>query len=118
MVGVDLHTLTALPETDLHGVVTAGCKRTSLRHVQQVYGGSADGLELGTGCIRSGDTTHQAFCILVLRILEDLVRSPLLADGTGVHDDDFITELCHNPQVVGNHDDGHAEFFLQVLHQV
>ena len=54
----------------------------------------------------------------MLGIVEDLVSSALLADGAGVHNDDLVTHLGHNAQVMGDHDNCHAQFLLQLLHEL
>ena len=54
----------------------------------------------------------------MLGVVEDLVSSALLADGAGVHDDDLVTHLGNNAQVVGDHNDGHAQLSLEGLHQL
>ena len=51
-------------------------------------------------------------------IVEYLVRRALLADGAGVEHDDFVAHLGHHAQIVGDHDDGHAQLFLEGFHQL
>ena len=54
----------------------------------------------------------------MLGVVENLIGGALLTDGAGVHDDDLVTQLGHNAQIVGDHDDGHAQFLLEGLHQL
>ena len=53
----------------------------------------------------------------MLRIVEDLIHGAALADAARVHHDDLVAHVGDDAQVVRNHDDGHAQLLLQVLHQ-
>ena len=74
-------------------------------------------LQLCAGSICSRDGSHQAFCILMFRIVKNLFCGTLLAYGTGVHYYHFITKLSDNTQIMRNHDNCHSKLFLQILHQ-
>ena len=115
---VDDHPLRPLTDAHLHGRVAAGREGTASRHVQQVDGGTGDGLEPRTGGVGRGDGPQQALGILMLGTVKDLVGGALLADGAGIHDDDLVAQLRHHAQVMGDHDDGHAQLLLQGLHQL
>ena len=107
-----------LLDADLHGRVTAGRESAALGHVQQVDGGSADRLQALAAAVRRRDRAEQALGVLVTGIVEDLVGRALFADGTRVHDDDLVAELGDDTQVVGDHDDRHAHFLLDILHEL
>ena len=52
------------------------------------------------------------------RIGKDLVDRAGLDDVAGVHDVDAIGDAGHHPQVVGDHDDGHAKLVPEALDQI
>ena len=112
MVVIDLHPLGTLPQADFHGPGAPGGKGTSGRHIQQVDGGAGDGLEPLAIAIQRGNGVEQSLGVFMLWVIENLVSGALLADGAGVHDDDLVTHLGHNAQIVGDHDDGHAQLLL------
>jgi hypothetical protein len=46
-------------------------------------------------------------------LLEHLGGWAVLDDSASVHDGDPVGDSCHNPEVVRDEDDGHAELFLE-----
>ena len=52
------------------------------------------------------------------RLVEDLVGGAVLHDVAGVHDGDLFAHGSHDAQVVGDHDDAHAQLLAQLLHQL
>ena len=50
--------------------------------------------------------------------VENVIRRPALADAAAVHDDDLIAHRSDDTEIMGYHDDGHAELLLQLLHQI
>ena len=67
--------------------------------------------------LHPGNGPDQAFGVLVAGIIENFVRRAALAHLARVHDDDFIAHIGDHAQIVSDHDDGHAHFLLQALHQ-
>ena len=118
MVVVDLEPLAGFADADLHGGVTAGREGAALGHVQQVDRGSGDRLQSLSlvSCCRDG--AEQALGIFVTGVIKDLIGRALLTDGARVHDDDLVAELGYDAQVMGDHDDGHAHFPLDILHEL
>lgn len=43
---IDLDVIARLSDADMHGIVTSGCERTALRHIEKVDGSSGYGLQL------------------------------------------------------------------------
>ena len=50
--------------------------------------------------------------------VENVVGRASLADSSAVHDDDLVSHLSDDAQIVGNDDDGHVELLLKFLHQL
>ena len=46
------------------------------------------------------------------------LRSLQKVDMAGVHDGHAVCHVCHNAQVMGDVDNGHAQLFLQVADQL
>ena len=68
--------------------------------------------------VQARHRVHQRPGVGVVRVVEDVVAAALFDDLARVHDDDVIGHIGHDTQVVGDHDDGHAELLLQLLHQL
>ena len=51
-------------------------------------------------------------------VVKNIVAGASFHDFTGVHDNDIVRHIGHDAEVVGNHDDGHAQALLQVFHQL
>ena len=115
---VDVHALGRLADADLHGVLATRGEGASLGEVQEVDGRASDGLELLAHGVERGDGAQQALGVLVLGVVEDLLGGAALAVGAGVHDHDLIAHLGDDAQVVGDHDDGHAQLLLERLHEL
>ena len=49
---------------------------------------------------------------------EDVFNGAALHDAAVIHHDHFVGDIGHHAEVVGDHEDRHAELFLQVLHQL
>ena len=105
-------------QADLHAVVAAGSEGAARGQVGQVHRGTGDGDQLVVSAVQGGNGTKQALGVLVTGIVENLIHRAPLADPAGVHDNDLVAHIGDHAQVVGNHDDGHAHFLLQVLHQL
>ena len=54
----------------------------------------------------------------MLRMVEDLVTGTGLHDTAGIHDCNTVTHARHDTQVMGDHDDRHAQLVLQLHHQL
>ena len=115
---VDVHALGRLADADLHRRVAARGKRAALGEVEKVDGGAGDGLELLAHGVERGDGAQKALGVLVLGVVEDLVGGAALAVRASVHDHDLVAHLGDDAQVVGDHDDGHAELLLELLHEL
>ena len=68
--------------------------------------------------VQPGDTLQKTLGIFMLRMIEDLVTGTGLHDTTGIHDCNTVTHARHDTQVMGDHDDGHAQLVLQLHHQL
>ena len=53
----------------------------------------------------------------MLGILEDFMKRPRFHDLAVIHHNDFIGDVGNDPKIVRDHEDRHAKFGLQVLHQ-
>ena len=51
------------------------------------------------------------------RLLEDVVQAAGLDDLAAVHDDDVVGDVGDHAEIVRDHQQRHAQFLLQVLHQ-
>ena len=68
--------------------------------------------------VQLGDGVDQTLGVLVTRLVEDLVGGAVLHDVAGVHDGDLLAHGSHNAQIMGDHDDAHAQLLAQILHQL
>src|SRR6476659_1455792 len=55
--------------------------------------------------------------VRMARAVEDLSDGCLLDDLSAVHHDDVVVDLCPHPEIVRDHDDGHAVLFLEPVHE-
>ena len=104
-------------QAHLHRLVAAGAEGAAGGHVQKVDGVAGDGHQTLLHPLGAGDGAQQALGVLVAGVVEDLVGGAALAHTAAVHHDDLIAHGGDDAQVVGDHDDGHAQLFLQFLHQ-
>ena len=108
-----------LAQTNLHAVLAAGRKGAAGRRIQQIHRGTLDGHKALVLCsVQLGDGVDQTLGVLVTRLVEDLVGSAVLHNVAGVHDGDLLAHGSHNAQIVGDHDDAHAQLLAQILHQL
>lgn len=61
---------------------------------------------------------QQAFRVVGLRIVEDLVHAPLLDHMTAIHDDHLIGEIGHNTHVVRDDEHRGTEFVAGETQQI
>ena len=54
----------------------------------------------------------------MLRLLQDILRRPLLDEMSGVHDEDAIREVAGARDVVGDVEERHALVLAQLTHQI
>ena len=52
------------------------------------------------------------------RFIENIINRTLLYDLTCIHNGYFITDISHDTQVMGDENDTHLGFLLQILHQL
>ena len=64
-----------------------------------------------------GHGLQQPVGIGVLRIVEQRIHRTRFDDPAGVHDDHPVAHLAHDAEIVGDDDDGHIQFFLELHHQ-
>src|SRR5690606_25851348 len=65
--------------------------------------------------VEAGYRVQQGTQIRLLRVTEDVVQGAALHHLPMIHDDDLISHVGHDAEVVGDHQYRHAEFGLQVL---
>ena len=51
-------------------------------------------------------------------MVEHVLQRTLLHHVSGVHDGHLVTDLRHDAQIVGDHDEGGLVLFAQILHQI
>lgn len=68
-------------------------------------------------CRTSGSSATDCARVFVPRIVEISSAVPRSQNGARVHDDDLVTHVGDSAQIVGDHDDGHAELRLQIADQ-
>ena len=69
-------------------------------------------------CIHTRHGTQKSHGIWMCRFIENIINRPLLYDLTCIHNGYFITDISHNAQVMGDENDTHLGFLLQILHQL
>ena len=62
--------------------------------------------------------TKQALCVGMAGILKNILQISMLYNSSCIHNADFIANLSHNSQVMGNHQHGGIVLLLQFLHQI
>ena len=117
MIFIDGQFLGQVRQADLHGAVAAGGEGAARGHAGQVHRRTRNGNQPLVAAVQLGDGPQQTLGVFMLRIVEDLIHGAALADAARVHHDDLVAHVGDDAQVVRNHDDGHAQLLLQVLHQ-
>ena len=52
------------------------------------------------------------------RAVENIIGRPLFDDGAGIHDVNAAAHLGDDAEIMGNEDDGHAQFRLEALEDI
>src|SRR5579859_1015742 len=103
----------------LDRIRAAGLEWAAGRRVDQIRRQAFDRDELFLArLIQPGDGLQQTQRVRVARVVEDLVGGAGFDDVAGIHDVDAIGDARDNTQVVGDHDDRHAQLLAQTLDQV
>ena len=58
------------------------------------------------------NTPDQSLCVLVGRTVEDIICRAVFYNLACIHNGDSVTHVGNNAQVMGDHDNRHAQFFL------
>ena len=98
------------------GVLAARCESAALGQVGRIGHQAGNGLKLGGTVTDVGQRVEQALGVGMLGVVEHITQSASLHDTAGVHNGDLITDVCHDTQVVGDHDHGHLALIAQLLH--
>ena len=65
----------------------------------------------------AGNCLNQPQCIVILRVVKDLVGSTVFHDTTILQDIDVVGIITNQSQIVGNEQHCHVEFVLDILNQ-
>ena len=96
-------------------------RRGNLLLLQEMAGRAldlADRLEALAGLhVEARHRVQQSLQVGVLRIAEDVVQVACFDDLAAIHDDHVVGDVGDHPEIVGDHQQRHPEFLLQVLHE-
>ena len=92
-----------------------GSEPTAAGHIVQAGHQALQGTKTGNMVVDIRDGIHQTNGIGVLGIVEESPGGGLFHDVSGVHHRYLVGHFGNDAQVVGDDDNGHMEFFLQVL---
>src|SRR5262245_56609521 len=116
---------TELPQLGFDGLAAldghraAGMELAARRKPERVGDGALDHVEALSLLGRERrPRLEKAVRVRVERMGEELLHGRVLHDLRRVHDGDVVGELGHHAQVVGDDHDRHAEFRLQVAHEI
>jgi len=115
---LDVHQRRHGPATGRSGVGAAGTEGASRRQVNQAGRLPLDGAQRPLVVhVVPGQAVQETPGVGMKRMVEDLVRRPVLHRLAGVHHHDVVGHVGHHSQVVGDHDDGRLGALLDLLHQ-
>ena len=52
------------------------------------------------------------------RTIENVLTRSALHDDAGIHDSNLLCDICHNTEIMCDHDDGCLIFLLQILNNI
>ena len=97
---------------------TAGAEPAAGHFFVVLGHGVLDGLQHPLRSIPdAGDAFQQGPGIGVGRVVKQVRHRGALHNLAGIHDDDLVGHLGHQPHVVGDEQNAHAVFLLQLLQQ-
>ncbi len=96
----------------------AGVEGAAGAEVGGIGGETGNGVEFGVFVVDGGDALEQGAGVGVQGIAKEFGGGGGFDDTAGIHDFDAVTDLGDDGQIVGDEDDGHAEFLLVFFDQL
>ena len=106
-----------LARTVIHGVVAALRERAALRKMEQVGRRSANGVEFGSFCVKSGNGFLKGLSVGMARFVKKVFGFRRFHDLAGIHHHCAVAKARNHTEIVADENNGHAEFGAHFFHQ-